>query len=100
MPVGKLEIAEASCVSFFPFASLLLRNARMSSQAGVIAYNAAAFVCALFVLEFGAEKFIDHTVILAKRLGIPQGLLALLTAGAEWEEVSPFNVPDSDSLLL
>ena len=65
----------------------------MSSQAEVVAYNAAAFVCALFVLEYGADKFIDHTVILAKRLGIPQGLLALLTAGAEWEEVRVHSYP-------
>lgn len=55
----------------------------------VIAYSIASFVCALFVLEFGADKFIDHTTIVAKRTGIPQGVIALLTAGAEWEEVKP-----------
>lgn len=54
----------------------------------VIAYNVASLLCALFVLEFGADKFIDHTAIVAKRTGIPQGVIALLTAGAEWEEVS------------
>ena len=54
----------------------------------VIAYSVAAFVCALFVLEFGADKFIDHTAIVAERTGIPQFLIGLLTAGAEWEEVS------------
>lgn len=53
-----------------------------------IAYNIASFVCALFLLEFGADKFIDHTAIVAKRTGIPQTIVALLTAGAEWEEVS------------
>jgi Ca2+/Na+ antiporter len=53
-----------------------------------IIYSVAAFVCALFVLEFGADKFIDHTAILAKRTGIPEGLIALLTAGAEWEELA------------
>jgi Ca2+/Na+ antiporter len=53
----------------------------------IIAYNVAAFVCALFVLEKGADVFIDHTVIVAKRTGIPQPIIALLTAGAEWEEV-------------
>ena len=53
----------------------------------VIAYSIASFICALFVLEFGADKFIDHTTIVAKRTGIPPGVIALLTAGAEWEEV-------------
>ena len=54
----------------------------------VIAYNIASLICSLFVLEFGADKFIDHTVIVADRTGIPQGVIALLTAGAEWEEVN------------
>ena len=53
-----------------------------------ILYSIAAFICALFVLEFGADSFIDHTAILAKRTGIPKGLIALLTAGAEWEELA------------
>ena len=53
----------------------------------VIAFNIAAFLCALLVLEKGADKFIDHTAIIAKRLGISQSVVALLTAGAEWEEV-------------
>lgn len=54
----------------------------------VIAYNVAAFVSTLFLLEFGADKFVDHTAIVAKRTGIPATVIALLTAGAEWEEVS------------
>jgi Ca2+/Na+ antiporter len=53
-----------------------------------ILYSITAFTCALFVLEFGADKFIDHTAILAKQTGIPEGLIALLTAGAEWEELA------------
>jgi Ca2+/Na+ antiporter len=53
-----------------------------------ISYSIAAFVCALFVLEYGADKFIDHTAILAKKTGVPEGLIALLTAGAEWEELA------------
>lgn len=56
-------------------------------SAETIAYNICAFVCSLFVLEAGADRFIDHTAIVARRTGIPQGVLALLTAGAEWEEV-------------
>ncbi|KAK5114089.1 hypothetical protein LTR62_002658 [Meristemomyces frigidus] len=53
-----------------------------------ILYSIAAFICALFVLEWGADKFIDHTAILAKRTGLPEALIALLTAGAEWEELA------------
>lgn len=56
----------------------------------VIAYNIASFICALIVLEFGADKFIDHTAIVARRTGIPQSVIALLTAGAEWEEVQSY----------
>lgn len=54
----------------------------------VVAYNIASFVTALFLLDYGADKFIDHTVVVAKRTGIPEAIIALLTAGAEWEEVS------------
>lgn len=50
-------------------------------------FNVSAFICALVVLEKGADIFVDHTVIVAQKTGIPQGIIALLTAGAEWEEV-------------
>jgi Ca2+/Na+ antiporter len=53
-----------------------------------ISYSIAAFICALFVLEYGADNFIDHTAILAKRTAVPEALIALLTAGAEWEELA------------
>ncbi|KAG9667020.1 hypothetical protein KCU99_g9430, partial [Aureobasidium melanogenum] len=53
-----------------------------------LAYNVASFVCALFVLEFGADKFIDHTAVVAERTGIPESIIGLLTAGAEWEELA------------
>ncbi|KXN92674.1 Inner membrane protein YrbG [Leucoagaricus sp. SymC.cos] len=53
----------------------------------VIAYNIAAFISTLFLLEFGADKFVDHTAIVARRTGIPDTIIALLTAGAEWEEL-------------
>ncbi|KAK0108322.1 hypothetical protein ONS95_003138 [Cadophora gregata] len=52
-----------------------------------VAFNIAAFIGGLFVLEFGADKFIDHTAKIASRTGIPPTLVALLTAGAEWEEL-------------
>ncbi|KAK5683918.1 hypothetical protein LTS10_003781 [Elasticomyces elasticus] len=54
----------------------------------LVVYNLAAFICALFVLDFGADQFVDHTAIVAKRTGVPQTLIALLTAGAEWEELA------------
>lgn len=57
------------------------------ANADVLAYNVAVFVSTLFVLEFGADKFIDHTAIVAKRTGISETLIGLLTAGGEWEEV-------------
>lgn len=69
----------------------------------VIAYSVASFICALFALEFGADKFIDHTTIVAKRTGIPQGLIALLTAGAEWEEAKSscgFTPPECADFLF
>lgn len=59
------------------------------TDASSIAYNVAAFISTLFLLEFGADKFVDHTAITARRTGIPDTVIALLTAGAEWEEVSP-----------
>lgn len=52
-----------------------------------VCYNGGAFLAGLF-LEYGADRFIDHTAIGAHRLGISQTLIALLTVGAEWEEVS------------
>jgi Ca2+/Na+ antiporter len=52
-----------------------------------IIFNACSFVAALFLLEWAADKFVDHTVVVAKRLGVSTALVSLLTAGAEWEEV-------------
>jgi hypothetical protein len=51
------------------------------------AFNSATFVAGVFVLDYGADRFIDHTVIVGQRLRISQTLIALLTAGAEYEEV-------------
>ncbi|KAK9236732.1 hypothetical protein V1525DRAFT_406073 [Lipomyces kononenkoae] len=53
-----------------------------------IVFNSCAFICALFVLEFGADKFVDHTAVVSRRLGVSEVLVALLTAGAEWEELA------------
>lgn len=58
------------------------------AQADVVAFNIATFLAALFLLEFGADKFIDHTAIVARRTGLSETVVGLLTAGGEWEEVS------------
>jgi Ca2+/Na+ antiporter len=50
-------------------------------------FNAAAFIAGLCLLQYGADAFIDNTAIVARRLGVSETLIALLTAGAEWEEV-------------
>ncbi|APA09585.1 hypothetical protein SS1G_06268 [Sclerotinia sclerotiorum 1980 UF-70] len=52
-----------------------------------IAFNIAAFISGLFVLEFGADKFIDNAAKVAARLNVSPTLIALLTSGAEWEEL-------------
>lgn len=54
----------------------------------VVVYNIAVFVSNLFLLEFGADKFIDHTAVVARRTGISETVIGLITAGGEWEEVS------------
>lgn len=64
-----------------------------------VVFNIAAFIGGLFVLEFGADKFVDHTAAVARRLRVPTALVALLTAGAEWEEVS-LSLPCSTFLNL
>jgi Ca2+/Na+ antiporter len=48
----------------------------------------ATFFTALFILERAADVFVDSTAAVSKRLGIPTILVALLTAGAEWEELA------------
>jgi Ca2+/Na+ antiporter len=50
-------------------------------------FNVASFVAGLFLLEYGADKFIDHTAVVAKRLNVSPTLVGLLTCGAEWEEL-------------
>ncbi|TVY21664.1 hypothetical protein LARI1_G000703 [Lachnellula arida] len=52
-----------------------------------ICFNIAAFISDLFVLERAADKFVEHTAKLAGRR-VPPSLVALLTAGAEWEELA------------
>ena len=74
------------CLLFFALPAFLLQHFTMANG-DTIAYNIAVFISTLFLLEFGADKFVDHTAIVASRTGIPDTVIALLTAGAEWEEV-------------
>jgi Ca2+/Na+ antiporter len=53
----------------------------------VLAIDVALFVGGLLLLEYAADKFIDHTAIVAKKLNVSPTLIGLLTCGAEWEEV-------------
>ena len=57
------------------------------AQAEVVVFNIATFIATLFLLEFGADKFIDHTAIVARRTGLSETVIGLVTAGGEWEEV-------------
>jgi hypothetical protein len=69
------------------------------ANADVVAYNIAAFISTLFVLEFGADKFIDHTAAVARRTGISETVIGLLTAGGEWEEVGIYP-PNLKTMLI
>lgn len=62
-----------------------------------LCFNIATFIAGVFVLDYGADKFIDHTVIVGRRLGISHTVIALLTAGAEWEEVCNY---ESESIFI
>ncbi|KAG4443441.1 hypothetical protein IFR05_001120 [Cadophora sp. M221] len=53
-----------------------------------LVFNSCAFIASLFLLQTGAVLFITNTAIIARRCGIPETLVALLTAGAEWEELA------------
>ncbi|ROV98394.1 hypothetical protein VMCG_07141 [Cytospora schulzeri] len=51
-------------------------------------FNIAAFVAGLSLLERGAKLFVSSATGLAKRLHLPEVLIAILIAGAEWEELA------------
>lgn len=63
------------------------------AQTDGLAFNIGAFTSTLFLLEFGADKFITHTAAVASRIGVSEVIIGLLTAGAEWEEVQPLHCP-------
>ena len=51
-------------------------------------YEGSVFLLGCYVLEKSADAFLDTISIVASRLRISETLIALFTAGAEWEEVS------------
>lgn len=53
-----------------------------------ILFNVAAFIAGLSLLERGAKLFVVSATTLAKRLRLPEVLVAILIAGAEWEELA------------
>jgi Ca2+/Na+ antiporter len=52
-----------------------------------IAFNSCSLIAALVVFQNGADLFIDHSALIARRFGVSETLVALLIAGSEWEEV-------------
>jgi hypothetical protein len=72
----------------------------MLDDVDALLFNISSFVAGLFLLEYGADKFIDHTAIIAKRLNVSPTLVGLLTCGAEWEEVRPVRHPLRRVLLF
>ncbi|KAI3400613.1 hypothetical protein diail_2325 [Diaporthe ilicicola] len=48
----------------------------------------AAFLAGLALLERGAKLFVTSATTLARRLRLPEFLVAILIAGAEWEELA------------
>ncbi|KUI59917.1 Sodium/calcium exchanger MaX1 [Cytospora mali] len=57
------------------------------NEANSLVFGLASFVCGIFLLERGADNFVDSTAIVAERLGVSPTLVGLLTCGAEWEEL-------------
>ncbi|KAF3025659.1 hypothetical protein E8E14_013603 [Neopestalotiopsis sp. 37M] len=55
---------------------------------GDVLFNAAAFLAGLSLLERGARLFVSSAETLARRLRLPDMLVGILVAGAEWEELA------------
>jgi Ca2+/Na+ antiporter len=72
---------------FFLFSSNIILPAFGAMVDDNVLFNIAAFISGLYVLEAGADVFIDNTAELAARLNVSPTFIALLTSGAEWEEV-------------
>ncbi|KAN0064667.1 hypothetical protein ACQY0O_002297 [Thecaphora frezii] len=58
------------------------------SRASTLGYASAVFVAALLLLERSADQFVDQVAVLARSTSVSPSLIAVLTAGAEWEELA------------
>lgn len=70
-------------LSATPLASIMAE----ASETDAFVFAVASFICGLFLLERGADNFVDSTAVVANRLGVSPTLVGLLTCGAEWEEL-------------
>ena len=59
-----------------------------SSSAEAILFPLSTFLLSLYTLSTSTDTFISSTSHLAHRLHVSETLIALLTAGAEWEELA------------
>ncbi|EPQ29469.1 uncharacterized protein PFL1_03224 [Pseudozyma flocculosa PF-1] len=64
------------------------QSSQPPSPASGIGYPAAVFGAALILLERSADQFIDQVAHLARVTSVSPSLIAILTAGAEWEELA------------
>jgi hypothetical protein len=68
-----------------------------------IAFHSFALVSGVFLLVYGADLFVDNVANLARRLGVSEIIIALLTVEAEWEEVYSIlyaHLPSADTPSL
>lgn len=65
-----------------------------------VAFDSSALVAGLFLLQYGADSFIENSGLILQEMGISPALSHLLTAGAEWEEVSLISPITQYSLLF
>ncbi len=82
-------LANSIDTSFFYWTRSFASSLRFDmANVNALLYSVASFIAGLFLLEYGADKFVDHTAVVAKRLNVSPTLVGLLTCGAEWEEVT------------
>ncbi|PWY99897.1 hypothetical protein BCV70DRAFT_162073 [Testicularia cyperi] len=62
-------------------------NNDKADRRGELLYHSSVFCAGLVLLERAADGFIRHVSQLSFQLGVSPTLIALLTAGAEWEEL-------------
>jgi hypothetical protein len=63
-------------------------------------FNGSAFNAGLCLLEYGVDAFIHSLAIVARRAGVSETLIALITAGAAWEDLHAHNLNSTTRLKL